>query len=542
MFNLANLKIEKRSDNTNSSSFVGIRRNNDTGELVFRLPLGFDSFPEDDFNEVKSLFFKMYRTFKKFEKDNYDNNNKDIQDEKPSAKDNTKSSANGYRFTDKEESDVILYSKIAVIEKIIEIYDDLVINSIKRHVSRSELIDFSKIDKYLHQAVYLSNHTVFIDEMNLPKNTIKLESSNLIELYCFILAEIMHELEQDIDSHVIEISNKFKELHLSNDQSIFNEQTFEITINVLKEQLDDIDKNTAYKDDDYWMIYEAIETFLYGELDMSCTNEDGIFWGINNFYQVWEDMCNTWAFKKENFNILYADTNIKINGNQVSNKKIGGCSVYCKENFNVPFFIGLREYKRWMRPDLVRFHSMNNIYENSVNIVYIKKHPLDRVDFKVIKKPNCYDTIHDDFIKRLKSKLSGKTSLMHGARYNTSKNIFTNYDNNILQEVINNMLNTNSSYMIIDWKYHDELFFKYSSDKLKKDITKQLCYEFTMSESLNNYKIKTQFVIPNFEKNTDNIGDNIENASLFTTLKSSGIVVFKANFFMIQQAYLKNDE
>ena len=43
-------------------------------------------------------------------------------------------------------------------------------------------------------------------------------------------------------------------------------------------------------------------------------------------------------------------------------------------------------------------------------------------------------------------------------------------------------------------------------------------------------------------KNTDNIGDNIENASLFTTLKSSGIVVFKANFFMIQQAYLKNDE
>ncbi len=40
--------------------------------------------------------------------------------------------------------------KIAVIEKIIEIYDDLVINSIERHVSRSELIDFSKIDKFLN--------------------------------------------------------------------------------------------------------------------------------------------------------------------------------------------------------------------------------------------------------------------------------------------------------------------------------------------------------------------------------------------------------
>ena len=121
MFNLAKLKIEKRSDNTNYNSFVGIRRNHDTGELVFRLPLGFESFPEDDFTEVKNLFFKMYRTFKKFEKDNYDNNKRDIQDDKPSAKDNTKSSANGYRFTDKEENDVVLYSKIVVIEKIIEI-------------------------------------------------------------------------------------------------------------------------------------------------------------------------------------------------------------------------------------------------------------------------------------------------------------------------------------------------------------------------------------------------------------------------------------
>ena len=131
---------------------------------------------------------------------------------------------------------------------------------------------------------------------------------------------------------------------------------------------------------------------------------------------------------------------------------------------------------------------------------------------------------------------------MHGSRYITNKNIFINYDNNILQEVISNMLKTNSSYMIIDWKYHDELFFKSSSDKLKKDITKQLCYEFTMSESLNNYKIETQFVIPNFEKNTDNIGGRIENASLFSALKSSGIVVFKANFYIIQQAYLHHDE
>lgn len=529
MFNLAKLKIEKRSDNTNPNSFVGIRRNNNTGELVFRLPLGFEAFPEDDFSEVKSLFFKMYRTFKKFEKDNYDNNNKDIQDEKPSAKDNTKSSANGYRFTDKEENDVVLYSKIAVIEKIIEIYDDLVINSVERHVSRSELIDFSKIDKYLHRAVYLSNHTVFIDEMNLPKNTIKLQSSNLIELYCFILAEIMHELEQDIDSHVIEISNKFKELHLSNDQSIFNEQTFEITINVLKEQLDDIDKNTAYKDDDYWMIYEAIEIFLYGELDMSCTNEDGIFWGIDNFYQVWEDMCNTWAFKNKYFDIFYADTRIKIHDANIPHKKIGGQVVCCKNNFDVPFFVDFN-YKRWMRPDIVILRKTHEMLQDSIKITSEEKNGV--LSFKVIPLKNI-----NSFYLSMVNMLNENSK---GTRHNNG-DTFNKYSSLILRNTKETIIKDDLHYIIIDWKYHSESFLKKISEKLKADITKQLCYSFTMSESYSDYKTEIQFIIPNFEKDQANIAKKVDNI-LCQELKSSGIVVLKANFHIMQQAYLNNDE
>jgi hypothetical protein len=77
---------------------------------------------------------------------------------------------------------------------------------------------------------------------------------------------------------------------------LFNEETFEITLHTLKDILDDIDKRTTYKDNDYWRLYEAIELFLYGELDMENPHEDGTFWGISNFSSVWEDMCCAYAF------------------------------------------------------------------------------------------------------------------------------------------------------------------------------------------------------------------------------------------------------
>lgn len=535
MFNLATLKIEKRSDSASHSSFVGIRRNEHSGELVFRLPLGFDGFPDSDFNEVKSLFFNMYKTFKKFEQDKKEEN-EDIYDRKPLSKDNVTLASNGYKFKDKEENDVVLYSKIAIIEKIIELYNDLVISTVDKHINRSEIIDFSKIDKYLDRAVYLPNHTIYIDEMNLPKNTIKLESSNLIELYCFILVEILHELEQKIDSQVIDLSNKFRELHLANDQSIFNEKTFDITIEILKERLDYIDKNTAYKNDDYWVIYEAIETFLYGEMDNNSISDDGIFWGINNFCQIWEDMCNTWAFKNKDFNILYADTNIKVNNKNVSNKKIGGYFLYCQDDFESPFFIELKKIKRYMRPDLVRFYSASKFCNDAVTIKIIKKYKSGASDFKIEKKNNGSDKLYKIFIQRLVQKMK----LSHGARH-TGENEFYNYNSNIFENVKKDFFEKNSSYIIIDWKYHSDLFFSVCSEKLKNDITKQLCYEFAMISSYYDFPVKSQFVIPSFEKDIKNIGDEVEKKSLYSELNTSGITIFKANFYMIQQAYLDND-
>jgi hypothetical protein len=191
----------------------------------------------------------------------------------------------------------------------------------------------SKIHKYLDRAIYLDyseeEHTIYIESMDLPRSIIHYESTDIIHLYCFILDEIIQQLKEDVPDNVQNrsqdirfLSQRFRDNYLTNNQSLFSQDTFEETITILKEALDNIDRNTHYKDADYWGLYEAIETFLYGDLNPG--QEDGEFWGIKGeqgFSYVWEDMCNTYFFIKnfdpikQEFNkICFADADIIIDG------------------------------------------------------------------------------------------------------------------------------------------------------------------------------------------------------------------------------------
>ncbi|MBE9255811.1 hypothetical protein IQ217_18670 [Synechocystis salina LEGE 00031] len=116
--------------------------------------------------------------------------------------------------------------------------------------------------------------------------------------------------------------SKLNKSAITINHSLFDQDTFEETLSICKEALDNIDRNTHYKDADYWGLYEAIEIFLYGGLNPNL--DDGDFWGIQGeqgFDYVWEDMCQTYFFKK-NFNpiqndfnkICFADTDIPIVG------------------------------------------------------------------------------------------------------------------------------------------------------------------------------------------------------------------------------------
>lgn len=550
MFNFKKLKIIKPNNSTGNSSFAGIRRGF-SGGLEFSLPKGFEDFPEGDFYETKKLFFRMYKTFKKFELDMQD---KEL-DKKQSGKDNIETNGNAYIFKDSENNDVIIYSKISLIENMLEAYRDLSMDFIEKSLGKSDKINYERLDKYLDKAIYLENNIIFIDEMDSDRHIINYQSNSLITLFCFIIRELNQELDNFIDSRVNDLADFFVEHNLSPDQSLFDEETFESTILTLKDILHEIDKSTAYKDDRYWTLFDAIESFLYGELNMETIYDDGVFWGINNFFQVWEDMCNTYAFA--NFSILFADSNITYMGSRVGNYYIDQThKIYKQGDIDYPFYINFRKQKRWMRPDLVQIinSESENIFNDSI-IIEIKKNPTSRTinfDVKLIDKTK--EKLFKDFCANL-DKAKDK-----GARKKNGKGTsvsFLNYFPQKLEMQKNRLLaknqlastSTPTKARLIDWKYMNISDFYHENPKVTRDVTKQLCYEFCLSKlklgkSENHpiQEIESIFVLPRFsnQSNSD-IYEFDDKEKLNKLLIENSIGLYFINFSSVQEAYLKYD-
>ena len=363
MFNLKTLKIRKESQRRDS--FVGIRRTV-SQELEFCLPYGFDNFPDHDFYAIKRFFFRMYKTFRKFVTENcrIEESNRNIS----RMSDGIIKTDKGLILTDKQGEEIIIYSKIAMIDSVLKGYDELAIASIINKISRREDVDYSKIDHYMHKAIYLADNVIYIDEMELPQHRLAYSSTDLVEMFCFIFKELKTELEEldEVNDETNFLAQQFKEKHLTANSSLFDENEFERTLSILKEILDHVQRNTAYKDADFWHFFEAIEHFLYGETD-SKPDMPGDFWGVSTFSLIWEDMCHVYMFSDKELRdlIIYADSK------RYCNQTIGGQDVYVDKKvlIDVPFyveycydkneqttssFMSKQEYRRFLRPDLVR--------------------------------------------------------------------------------------------------------------------------------------------------------------------------------------------
>lgn len=543
MFNFKELKLEKRGlDTLSSDSFVGIRRNID-GEIVFRLPLGFDEFPQGDFNETKRFFFKMYKVFKKFERDLL----QDQVDETPKRRDQISSAGNAYEFEDSEGESTVLYSKIRMIEDLLKAHNDLAVYTLEKRLARSDKIDYSKIDKYLHKAIYLPNDVAYIEDMEMPQNIVFYDSNDLVSMFCFILSEVQNELEYEIDERVKGLAEKFREQYLSNSHSLFDEDTFEITITLLKDILEQINRQIAYKDSDYWQVYEAIETFLYGELNFDQQESDGVYWGISNFSMIWEKMCHVYAFRnfhkiseRENIHsreIIYADTgSIEIEGKKISNATFGGCKVFIKEGFDNPFFLQFNQNssQRWLRPDIIL---RELLYKNTGVKIEKGAHRLGVIDFQLQENGNRKN--YDVIMRELKSSITG-------GRF-TAPNIFKSYPKRELERIEKKYFQfEDETLAILDWKYHGLADYQVQelSEKVQKDIQKQLLYEYCLQQS-RAVPIRNAFCIPYYFQNGNNTGDEDNSSGEYEDNVNEqfrddkvNIQIFKTDFLKVQSEYL----
>jgi len=303
-------------------SFVGIEKKG--YKLLFHVPKGFSQNDPslDTFDFKRDLFFKLYRVLNVFkltclEKGYFE---KDI---KCRDRDGVVRDEAGAQIIYNHDGETISYSKLDAIDRILEADDELRILALVSRLGKSETIDYSKLHRFLHKAIFLENGAIYLNSMDVPRKEVHSEASDIVIMYCYILNEVKQQLEQKVSPEIEALAERFRQKYIGSEYSLFNDKYYQQVIDSLKEAFDIIDKYTPLKDSDYWYFYEVIEAFLFGEIRHS---QDGQIWGINNFHSVWEAMCLTYIYTNNNPDfILYVDESLisqKIISKFKSNNKI----------------------------------------------------------------------------------------------------------------------------------------------------------------------------------------------------------------------------
>lgn len=567
MFNFEELDIQKNTNDI-KNSFVGIRKSSETDRMTFYLPKGFDDF-EVSYDSIKKMFFSMYKTFKKFEIDNFHNFDK-MLDKEGKNRDNTNSRhSKGYSFSDDETvNEILLYSKIDIIDDFFKIHKELDIDSIVQRFGSTDNIDYSNIEFLLNEGVFLENDAIFISDNTSEKNVIESSISELAEIYCYIYKELSIELDNCVSPMISEVANNFSYKYLTSLQSLFNKDNYDLTILILKDCLDVIDKRTAYKDYLYYNIYEVIEQFLYGQL--SVDDDNGSFWGINNFSYIWEDMCNSYMLTSSSRKILYCDSSLESEyfystHDNLIRRNSGGHLVYTDKEFINNFHIEMNGHKRWIRPDIIL---INKNYNRNLNHLISKdlisldienlNHKLlgniGKVNISLKLKEKNIDGNEDSLyaehvFKYFKNEFSGLKSTTHSLYHKAKGHQFIEITEkfiklkNISKEVFDGMRSKkdmegeDDNIYIIDWKYVPSVFFKKISEKLNVDIIKQLTYEFCIAQNESNEtEFVSQFCIPKHcTSNRLVIGQSQ------LPMSESNIQIISLNFNFLQREYISRE-
>ena len=473
----------------NNYSFVGIERK--AGEVSLHLPKGFSQNDIHllDFNSKKKIFFQLYKTIREFRRICLQKGYIDESSDMVIAdRDGLIDDALGSKLEPKEADDIILYSKIDVIERLIDACDEFKILALKYRLGKSQKFNVGQIHKYLHQAIYLPNNAAYVDEALIARPVLKLDSTDIVSMYCYLYCEVKEQLEESVTSEIRALAEEFRQHHLGAKDSIFDENTYDRTLDALKNLLDTIDKTTSIKDDDYWQYYEAIELFLYGEWS---NFQDGRIWGISNFHSVWESICLTHLVKKHTpKSLLYVDTQyvdneillslgfsdkainrngqiFKINGSQLVPDAVVSVSIdsQIRENsfqrsYHISSNTGWNDYGFFTLFDFTRskqtyigyigqdsgnhtVYELEEIYSNYTGQIdraldkkfysfwYIE--PEDTIDSKYLHKMYCFNHLFyialregaTDWIS-FKEKILTPLSVKFGLRYNSPEgNVFT---------------------------------------------------------------------------------------------------------------------
>lgn len=303
MLDFARLIAVSSDDAGERYSFVGISGNQ------LRLPKGCGSLAiqinensdvELKFAAVREIFvtlFCMLQTYRQ-------SSAKPLTPDRDSAQE---SSASGRELLGRYgDEDVIYYRHLDFLDGILESFDERGILSLVQRQTRQPVFAYERIDRNLQHATY-QDDTAVIDDAATPSLQGMINPVEIVQLYCYVIGEVKELLGQrdSLSEDVIVLGDQFAEHHLAAGDGLFAPKSWNYVRSMLTERLEVIDQNTAFKDDDYHTLYDALFAFLVAGVDHT---SDGPVWGISTFAPVWEDVCRCHLLTSHKEEVVACDT------------------------------------------------------------------------------------------------------------------------------------------------------------------------------------------------------------------------------------------
>ncbi len=497
MFDLSQLRVVTRVDEADRFfGFVGLRKEPATGQLELWLPQGFQNFPTADFKSIVRIFFRLYGVIRTFAR------HAELSAEAPLDREPVALGEFGLSLSPTASSSYLTFAKLALLERTLDAFDEQTIGAILAKPAKRPPERFGNLHRHLERAIFNSDSSLFIAEVDSERREVVAEQTALVRLFCYVYTELTGWIGGRAARvpMVNAAADAFKEEFLPDTAGLFSEESFELTVQVLKDELEHIHRRTAYKDAEYWELFEALEAFLYGEL-VAHENEDGVVWGVKQFSWIWEDMGHVYLKEKQLRNlgsdIVYSASRRNRAKRETQESAAEALSVS---------FLGS---KRRLSPDLVilidGLLDSRRQFEDAVEVIPrgpagggVRDTVFQARESSGIRYLHGVET-------SLKSR-GGFRKEFQNERTLIAHKTPTSVINQAIGSAIQKYKEEDRVY-IIDFKYHplnDFLASTAPPEKVRDDVLKQLAYEFALvsaGEAVFGHRtprMESQFAIPQY--------------------------------------------
>ena len=563
MLDLTSLRIVRRDDpSSRFFGFVGIRKNPADGSQEFWLPQGFQGFPEGSFSDTVDAFFLLYRVMRTFAE-----GERLREDTSSPRREAFEIRDSGVTYADFEETSPLTFAKLNILEDVLRAFDELALASVLSKSALRTPESYERIDRHLHQAIYSENDSIFIEKLPTSRLEVVRGETDLVRLFSYIYLELAERVlgRERVPQAVVDSAHSFREEYLPDSVGLFHEGSFSITLAVLKEVLDRIDRTVAYKDEDYWKLYDAVESFLYGSLDPE--SDEGVIWGVTDYHPIWEEMCHAYClqeFRRTNDRrVVFAD------GGPLANRRLGTRMVYLEISGGSPFRLEFNRVGRNLFPDLVALmeRTDDDLRRDFDDLLVIRRHPEGAVVYqKVTAKVTSDDSNALTWLKGVRDRMGNKgwrsTLVGRSAAWkNVPARQFDTAIKSFREEYVSKRKRSprhDPRVFILDFKYLSpaEFYTDNLSAKIRGDLIKQRVYHLAMQTHADEHfervpRIINQFLVPVYEKPR---GDeeffrlpsypppSLADARFSNEMRESGVEVIAIPFGDVANAYLTQDD